>query len=352
MSKNNSKKVIKFVDLFCGIGGFRLAGESQGWKCVMSCDNDPFAQKTYEANFGHKPHGDIYEIKSSSVEDFDVLFAGFPCQSFSYSGKGMGFDDKRGVLFYEVLRFLEDKKPKAFLLENVKGLVSHDSGRTLTVIEKELKLAGYHIEWRVLNSADFGVPQNRERWYCVGFKEKLDFTFPESLGKKVVLKDILEKNLKDDSLKLSPIWEKRLDRHFKSKLERVPHNDFDKNSNRGKHGVFSFLKPDETLRFHMGDVKKTQIQEGFFTSSNSIAPTIIANRVPQLWDLRRKLSLKECIKLQGFPNNFKFPCSAAQSYKQLGNSITVPVVQKLVEQINLALQGSSKTTKRQLERAA
>lgn len=352
MKKNSIKSPIKFVDLFCGIGGFRLAGEAAGWKCVMSCDVDPYAQKTYAANFGHNPLGDIYEIKTSEVENFDVLFAGFPCQSFSYSGKGKGFEDERGVLFYEVLRFLEEKNPKAFLLENVKGLVSHDGGQTLKVIEKELKDAGYNIEWRVLNSADYGVPQNRERWYCVGFKKNVDFAFPSPIGKKVLLKDIIEPGLRDSSLRLSPIWEKRLDRHFNSNHERVPHRDFDKNSNRGKHGVYSFLKPDNTMRFHMGDVKKTQIQEGFFASVKSVAPTIIANRVPQLWDLRRKLSLLECKRLQGFPDSFKFTCSNAQAYKQLGNSITVPVVKLIVESMDACLKGNTSRAARRLDLAA
>lgn len=329
-------KNLKFIDLFSGIGGFRIVGELLGMECAFSCDNDPMAAKTYEHNFGESPLVDIYDVNTSEIEDFDILFAGFPCQAFSYSGKCKGFNDKRGVLFYEVMRFLEEKNPKAFLLENVKGLVSHDRGNTLRVIEEELTIAGYNIHWMVLNSADYGLPQNRERWYCVGFKDDPDFEFPESVNKKVFIKDILE-NKKHSDLQISEKWIKRLDRHFNSNDRRPQHHDFDKNSKRGKHGVFSFLKPDNTIRFHMGDVKKTQIQEGFFTSKNSLAPTVIANRVPQLWDLKRKLSVRECARLQGFPDSFEFPVTRNQAYKQLGNSVSVPVVKMIIKEMLVSL---------------
>ena len=168
-----SIKSLRFADLFSGIGGFRLAGERLGLKCAFSCDNDPYASKTYQHNFGENSLQNIYDVNTSDVKDFDILFAGFPCQAFSYSGKCGGFKDKRGVLFYEVLRFLNKKEPKAFLLENVKGLVSHDHGKTLNIIENELTFAGYNIHWTVLNSADYGLAQNRERWYCAGFKKTI-----------------------------------------------------------------------------------------------------------------------------------------------------------------------------------
>ena len=138
-------------------------------------------------------------------------------------------------------------------------------------------------------------------------------------------------------MKVSDKWIKRLDYHFNSDDKRPQHHDFDKNSKRGQHGVFSFLKPDNTIRFHMGDVKKTQIQEGFFTSKNSLAPTVIANRVPQLWDLKRKLSVRECARLQGFPDSFEFPVTRNQAYKQLGNSVSVPVVQMIVKEMLVSL---------------
>lgn len=335
MGKKNTKN-LKFVDLFSGIGGFRLAGENLGMQCVFSCDKDASACQTYEHNFGDNPYKDIYDVNTKDIEDFDLLFAGFPCQAFSYSGKCEGFKDERGILFYEVLRFLNEKNPKAFLLENVKGLVSHDGGRTLSVIENELAFAGYNIHWMVLNSADYGLPQNRERWYCVGFKDDLNFDFPEKFQNKVFVKSILEKKVSND-LTINSKWIKRINYHFSSSKERVQHHDFDKNSRRGKDGVFSYLKPDKTLRFHMGDVKKTQIQEGFFTSKDSLAPTVLANRAPQLWDLKRKLTVRECARLQGFPDTFQFPVTQNQAYKQLGNSVSVPVIQMIIKEILVSL---------------
>ena len=336
MNKKNLS-TLKFVDLFCGIGGFRMAGENLGMKCVFSSDIDVHSCKTYETNFGENPYSDIFKVETNEVDDFDLLFAGFPCQPFSYSGKGEGFNDKRGTLFYEVLRFLNEKQPKAFLLENVKGLVSHDRNRTLKVIEEELAFAGYNIHWTVLNSADYGLAQNRERWYCVGFKKDLEFEFPKPLDKKIQIKEILVKGKIDNDLGISSKWIKRIEKHLKSNEARVKHNDFDKNSKRGQHGVFSFMKPDKTIRFHMGDVKKTQIQEGFFTSVNSLSPTVIANRVPQLWDLKRKLTVRECARLQGFPDSFQFPVSRQQAYKQLGNSVSVPVIQSIIKEMLISL---------------
>lgn len=340
----NSKK-IKFIDLFCGIGGFRLAAENLGLECVFSCDIDPYARQTYETNFKDEPASDVYSVKSREIQNFDILFAGFPCQSFSYSGRGLGFNDKRGILFYEILRILNDKKPKAFLIENVKGLVSHDKGNTLKIIELELKNSGYTINWKVLNSSDFGLPQNRERWYCVGFKDDCEFKFPEPSNQRKILSDILS-NVSDETLTISKKWLERLNRHFNSNDERVKHFDFDKKSNRGKQGVYSFLKPDNTIRFHMGDEKKTQIQEGFFTSTKSLSPTLIANRVPQLWDLKRKLSVRECARLQGFPDSFKFPCGTNQSYKQIGNSVSIPVIEAIVKNIIKQLKENKTTYKR------
>lgn len=335
-----NKKKLKFIDLFCGIGGFRFAAERNGLECVFSCDIDPFARKTYESNFNESPVEDIYQVDPKNIQSFDILFAGFPRQSFSYSGKGLGFNDSRGTLFYETLRIIQAKEPQAFLLENVKGLVSHDKGKTLRIIEEELKFAGYNISWQILNSADFGLAQKRERWYCVGFREKCKFEFPKPSGRQVRIEDILVHET-DKSLAISAKWISRIKRHFNSPKVRVKHVDFDKNSNRGRYGVYSYLKPDNTIRFHMGDYKKTQIQEGFFASKKSISPTVIANRVPQLWDLKRKLSVRECARLQGFPDSFKFPCAAGQSYKQIGNSISVPVVESIIANMLLAIKWKS-----------
>ena len=325
----------------------RLAGESLGLECVFSSEIDKYAQATYTANFHETPTGDIKAVDARSIPDFDVLLAGFPCQPFSFAGSLGGLSDARGTLFFDLLRILKAKRPRAFLFENVKGLVSHDKGRTLGTIERLLTEAGYSFGWTVLNSSDFGLPQNRERWYCVGFDRTRPFHFPTPRGKKTKLGDVLEKGLRDDDLRLPEAWGKRIEAHMrlaaalaaKGREARVEHRDFRFNgtSSRALHGVFSYMKPDRTLRFHMGDPKKTQIQEGFFVSRESLAPTLIAGRVPQLWDLKRKLSVRECARLQGFPASFRFPCSRAQSYKQLGNAVSVPVIKAILEGVAEAL---------------
>lgn len=329
----------KFIDLFAGIGGFRMAAQSLGGKCVFTSEWDEYAKKTYQANFGEIPFGDITkeETKKFIPAGFDLLCAGFPCQPFSYAGLNKGFgDNTRGTLFFDIIAILKTHSPKMFLLENVKGLKSHDGGKTLTTIENALRELGYTIKWQILNSYDFGLPQYRERWYCVGFKEKIDFQFPTGNRRGVKLKSILDpKANKDLKLKLSQFELERIKFHFKSKEERVKHDNskYEANTKKGKHGVFSYQKPDGSLRFHIGDVAKTQIQEAFYACSESYAPTIIANRVPKLWDIKRKLSVLESQRIQGFPDKFIFPVSDNQAYKQLGNSVAVPVLKAIIEKM-------------------
>lgn len=327
-----------FIDLFAGIGGFRLASQNVGGKCVFSSEWDEFAQKTYETNFGEIPFGDITkpEIKRHIPDKFDLLTAGFPCQPFSYAGLNKGFEDStRGTLFFDILEILKKHKPKMFLLENVKGLKSHDEGKTLTVIENSLKALGYKIKWEILNSYDFKLPQYRQRWYCVGFLDhSIDFKFPEGYDQKVSIKEIIDVGAnKNSKLKLSDFEISRINYHFTSKEKRVKHDNskYAPNTKKGKHGIYSYQKPDGSLRFHVGDTAKTQIQEAFYACKETYAPTIIANRVPKLWDLQRKLSVLESQRLQGFPDNFKFSVSDNQAYKQLGNSIAVPVVQEIID---------------------
>ncbi|WP_316805310.1 DNA cytosine methyltransferase [Pedobacter nototheniae] len=328
----------KFIDLFSGIGGFRLASQNLGGNCVFSSEWDEFSQKTYEANFGETPFGDITKAETRKFipKNYDLLCAGFPCQPFSYAGLKQGFDETRGTLFFDILEILKNTEPKMFLLENVKGLKSHEGGKTLEIIENSLKELGYTIKWEILNSYDFGLPQYRERWYCVGFKEKVDFEFPKGNKRGVKIKAIIdEKANLDKKLKLSEFEIERINFHFSSNDERVKHDNSKYNSNtkKGKHGVYSFQKADGALRFHIGDIAKTQIQEAFYACEETYAPTIIANRVPKLWDLQRKLSVLEAQRLQGFPDNFKFPISDNQAYKQLGNSVAVPVLQAIIKKM-------------------
>jgi DNA (cytosine-5)-methyltransferase 1 len=249
-------------------------------------------------------------------------------------------------LFFSILSILEVKKPKAFLLENVKGIKSHDEGRTLQTIISSLEKLGYSVQWEVLDSLNFGVPQKRERWYCVGFLEEHDFTFPSGKDEIVPLSSIIDKNNRDPTLKLPKQEIERIEYHFKKakKSERVMHDNskYAPNTKKGRHGVFSFQKPDGSLRFHIGDFAKTQIQEAFYCSQNTYAPTIIYNRVPKLWDLKRKLSVLEAQRIQGFPDKFKFPVSDNQAYKQLGNSIALPVVKKIAQSLLKAITHETK----------
>lgn len=206
----------KFIDLFCGIGGFRLALEHAGAKCVFSSDIDAFAQQTYCDNFGEKPYGDITKISAAEIPSFDILTAGFPCQPFSYAGLCQGFEDQtRGTLFFDVCRILSYHKPKMFFLENVKGLVSHNGGQTLKIIVENLKGLGYDVHWKVLSSLDFGLPQKRERWYCVEFDKMVDFSFPEPMQDTPTLRDIIDLDDDNPTLKLTKFEMDRINPHCK-----------------------------------------------------------------------------------------------------------------------------------------
>ena len=327
---------IKAIDLFCGIGGFRLAMESNNVDCVFSSDIDKFAQETYKANFNEVPIGDIKAVDAKDIPSFDMLTAGFPCQPFSYAGEKAGFEDEtRGTLFFDICRILEYHKPPMVFLENVKGLVSHNNGDTLATILDNLRKLGYYPHYKVLSSLDFGLPQKRERWYCVAFRENVPFEFPKPIGGHPTLRDIVDVNNNDPKLKLSDFELARIDEHFaKAKPgDRIQHDNskYAPNTKKGKYGVYSFQKCDGSLRFHVGDAAKTQIQEAFYACLDTYAPTIIANRTPKLWDLRRRLSVLESKRLQGFPDDFSMPVSEAQALKQLGNSVSVPIIKLIMK---------------------
>ena len=330
-NSSNSHDKLKGIDLFCGIGGFRLAMQKNNVDCVFSSDIDKFAQQTYEANFNEVPAGDITKIDSKDIPSFDILAAGFPCQPFSYAGEKKGFEDTtRGTLFFDICRILKYHNPAMIFLENVKGLVSHNNGKTLATILDNLRKLGYYPHWKVLSSLDYGLPQKRERWYCVAFRKDVPFVFPKPLGGHPTLRDIVNLDDKSPQLSISKFELDRIDYHFAhcNETERVQHSNakYAPNTKKGKYGVFSFQKPDGSLRFHVGDPAKTQIQEAFYSCLDTYAPTIIANRTPKLWDIRRKLSVMEAKRLQGFPDDFIMPVSDAQAYKQLGNSVSVPII--------------------------
>ncbi|MCH8489288.1 MAG: DNA cytosine methyltransferase [Oceanicaulis sp.] len=343
------KSTLKFIDLFAGIGGFHIAMHENGGKCVFASEIDKFARQTYIHNF-RDISPEIFEngnfneditdprLDYSKIPDFDLLCAGFPCQPFSYAGKNEGFkDETRGTLFFSILSILEVKKPQAFILENVKGLKSHDKGRTLKTIIASLENLGYRVKWEIIDSLKFGIPQKRERWYCVGFLDGTEFSFPKGDSTIVPLSSIIDQDQNDPLLKLPKQEVERIEYHFQNKNgnPRVQHDNsqYAPNTKKGRHGVFSYQKPDGSLRFHIGDVSKTQIQEAFYCCLETYAPTIIFNRVPKMWDLKRKLSVIEAQRLQGFPDTFDFPVSNNQAYRQLGNSIALPVVREITNQI-------------------
>lgn len=349
-------KKAKFIDLFSGIGGFHTAAKQFDMDCVFACDIDPHARKTYAAWYGIEPESDIITYSEnkknlSELAKYDVLFAGFPCQPFSYAGANLGFEDKtRGTLFFHTANIIRNTRPSIFVLENVKGLKSHDKGRTLNTIHETLNELEYKFFDTILDSLNFGVPQKRERWFCVGFDENIfniddHFKFTKSQTDISYLSGIIDASAdKNENLRISEIERSKIEYHFNNQKffnnGRVKHKggNYNPGSKKLRHGVYSFLKPDNTLRFHIGDVAKTQIQELYFVHSDTYAPAIIANRRPKLWDRERYLSVNECLALQGFKKSLKFPVSDAQAYKQLGNAVCVNVVESILSDIDFCIK--------------
>lgn len=300
----------KFIDLFAGIGGTRLAFESAGMECVFTSEWDPHSQKTYEVNFGDKPHGDITKISESDIPKFDVLVAGFPCQPFSSIGKRQGFEHPtQGTLFFDIIRILKFHKPKSFLLENVKGLKNHDEGRTWTEIQRSLKELGYEIFFEVLDAADYGVPQHRERIYIVGFrsgsKASKSFEFPPKSKKRASIGKFVEKSINDRPIS------KHLQENYIFKKDD------------GRPEIIS-SDSEGVVKTLVASYHKIQRLTGTFVEDG---PTGL-----------RLLSENECKAIMGFPKKFKIPVSRTQMYRQFGNSVAVPVVSAIAKNIERALE--------------
>lgn len=333
------KDKMRFIDLFAGIGGFRIALTDLGLECVFSSEINQAARKVYERNFGHQPAGDITKINPFDIPDFEILTAGFPCQPFSLNGKKEGFKDlTRGTLFFNIAEVLSAKKPEIVFLENVKGLVTHEKGETQRTILDTLRNLGYFPHTAVLDTYDFGIPQYRERWYCVAFRKDIEFEFPKGSKKGSKLADIMDPEHKDPRLALSKEELDRIDFHFRNHHlnPRVKHDNSHCNpkSKAGIYGIYSYLKPDNSLRFHMGDSAKSQIQDDYYVSLEGVSPTLIATRAPKVWDLRRHLSVDECKRLQAFPENYDFSdVSIKVAKKQLGNAVTVKVINEIGKNI-------------------
>lgn len=307
----NRPNTLKAIDLFAGIGGIRL-GFSQAFKedieFVFSSEIDKYAQKTYYVNFKEIPHGDITKIDEKEIPTHDILLAGFPCQAFSIAGKRLGFEDTRGTLFFEVARIIKYHKPKVVFLENVKGFVNHDKGNTFKVVKETLEELGYKVFTKVLNAKDFGVPQNRERIYIVGFLDDVEFEFPQSFELETKITDVLESKV----------------------ASKYYYN--------GKP-LFDRIKEDITNENSIYQWRRQYVRE----NKSAVCPTLTANmgtgghNVPIIKDKHgiRKLTPRECANFQGFPNNFVLPKDLVDSqlYKQCGNSVVVSVIKHIAKDI-------------------
>jgi DNA (cytosine-5)-methyltransferase 1 len=308
-----------FIDLFAGIGGMRIAFEEAGGQCVFSSEWDRFSQKTYYANFGVIPHGDITIIDEKEIPDHDVLVAGFPCQPFSIAGvskknslgKNHGFlDQTQGTLFFDIVRIIKEKRPKAFLLENVKNLKNHDKGNTWKVISESLKELNYQISSAVINGKDW-APQNRERVFIIGFNNdcfpnKTYFNFEDLKrpAKKPIAADILESNV-DDKYTLS------------DKLWNYLQNYAAKHKAKGNGFGFGLVDPNGTTR---------TLSARYHKDGSEIL-------IPQKGSNPRRLTPREAARLQGFPEDFKIVVSDTQAYRQFGNAVVVPLVTELAKQL-------------------
>lgn len=333
----------KFIDLFAGIGGFRMALQSVGGRCVFSSEWDNQAKRTYFANYGEVPFGDITktETKRFIPDDFDVLCAGFPCQPFSISGKQKGFEDTRGTLFFDICEILQEKQPKVVFLENVKHLVHHDGGNTLRTILSKLEELGYKVSWRVLNGSDFGVPQNRERIIIIGSKEKV-FDF-DKLHKqpKPVLSDFLDEEGEFEYL--DPSEYTLLD-----SPKRQPESGLIFAGYRNKSIRKAGVRPGTE---HLSRVHK---QPNRIYSIDGVHPTLPSQETSGrffilMHDKRvRKLTINECWRLMGFPDEFVKVSAIGNQYRQVGNSVCVKMIEEIAKEIKkqLRLKGNSNAKER------
>jgi DNA (cytosine-5)-methyltransferase 1 len=314
--KDKKLKTYRFIDLFAGLGGFRLALESFGAECVYSSEWDKAAQEVYEKNFGDKPDGDITKVDETLIPQHDMICAGFPCQAFSISGKQRGFEDSRGTLFFDVARIAKRHKPKIIFLENVKNFASHDNGNTLKVVKNTLDELGYDVYYNVLNSVDYGMPQKRERIYIVCFRKDLNITnfeFPKPFKLIRHVEDFLEtnNNIKHlDEKKYKPIYNGIKDDTYSNKTIRLGI------VNKGGQGerIYSAKGIAVTLSAYGG---------GVFAKTGGY----LINGKP------KKLSPRECARIMGYPDSYKIANKQNDAYKQFGNSVVVDVLQLIVKEI-------------------
>ena len=298
---NSKNKRFTFIDLFAGIGGVRIAFERAGGQCVFTSEWDEHCQTMYEANFKEKPFGDITKISVVDVPIHDILTGGFPCQAFSIIGNKRGFADTRGTLFFDVERILKAKQPRAFLLENVKQLTTHDKGNTFSVILGCLKSLGYFVHYKVLNGLDFGVPQKRERIIIVGFKENYPFNFPNGVSETKTLADILEPEHTVDKKHL-------LSDYFRAKIKRKLQ---EQNKEIVSHPVVLHENKGGNIGIHpFSCALRANGSHNYITLNG-----------------KRRLTPREMLRLQGFPDTYKIVVSDGQARKQAGNSVVIPKIE-------------------------
>lgn len=296
-----------FIDLFAGLGGIRIPFQQLGGKCLFTSEIDEECQKMYEANFGEKPVGDIKKIAADDIPGHDILLGGFPCQAFSIIGQMRGFEDTRGTLFYEIERILKAKKPRAFLLENVKMLVGHKGGETFRIILEHLQALGYHTHWKVLNALNFGLPQKRERVIIVGFSEDYDFRFPDGSDMpRKSLADILEQDVPKKYYASEHIRRRRWSVHTPKITPSIWHEN--------KAGHISSYPFSCALR------------------AGASYNYLLVNG-------ERRLTPREHLRLQGFPEEYKVVVNDYQLRKQAGNSVAVPVIEAVAKRMLSCLQG-------------
>lgn len=313
-----------FIDLFAGIGGFRWALErGLGGTCVFASEWDKFAQNTYEANFGHRPHGDITQIAPAEIPDHDILTAGFPCQPFSIAGvskanalgRKHGFEHAtQGTLFFNVAKIIKEKRPRAFVLENVKNLKSHDKGNTFRVITEALKELGYFFDSRIVDAKHW-VPQHRERIFIVGFRDVADFqrfSWPEPPKKQQVFKDILEESVDAKYTLTDGLWQYLQNYAAKHKAA-------------GNGFGFGLTNLDGISR---------TLSARYYKDGSEVL-------VPQKRKNPRRLTPRECARLMGYPDAMKIVCSDTRAYKQFGNSVAMPVVKAICGQVLCALDSAA-----------
>lgn len=359
------KDCFTFIDLFAGIGGFRIGCEMNGGRCVFSSEIDKYAVDVYENNFGDRPSGDITKITIKDIPDFDVLCAGFPCQAFSMSGSRKGFDDVRGTLIFDVMRVIDVKRPRAFFLENVPGLLSHDGGRTFMVIRNMLgnivngrrRLStyednlGYNMFYKILNSADFGLAQNRKRIFIVGFRDDVvgwrNFRFPKATNRNAIIKDIVENDVDSSYYLTDDEIRKLLEKSNRACLvDRLVHTDKKADTIIGSCGAVGSFGSIYVNVKEKSNTIMTNIWRRDRADYGNLSRYLFVNNekcgmfdgigkfdIKQLSGNIRLLTQRECARLQGFPEDFRICDDARQAYRQFGNAVSPPVIAEIVRKI-------------------